>query len=48
MSGHGFHLPNKQHSHYQWILVDLLENDEKVHPNSKVFLTALTKWINKE
>ena len=41
-------LPNEQHSRYRWIELDRLMDDSQVHKFSKVFLSALKRYIQKE
>lgn len=40
-------LPLEQHSQYRWVAIDFLEEDEKVHEYSKVFLPALLNWLKR-
>jgi hypothetical protein len=41
-------LPNEQHSRYRWIALDRLMDDSQVHKFSKVFLSALKRYFQKE
>ena len=37
----GLNLPTEQHLAYRWLSLDKLEQDNTVHPNSKIFMEAL-------
>jgi len=45
LSSEQLNLPQEQHSHYQWIAIDDLQQNNDVHKYSKIFLTELKIWM---
>lgn len=38
-------LPDIQHSEYRWVAISQFELDKEIHPNSKVFLRELERYL---
>ncbi|MEA1989596.1 MAG: GDP-mannose mannosyl hydrolase [Pseudomonadota bacterium] len=45
LSSEQLNLPQEQHSHYQWISIDLLNVNNDVHKYSKIFFPELKRWM---